>query len=86
MFHKLPLHHEFEQFGARTSLLFITCSHHESSVFASLERPFLCETLAQQKKLNVTFGLAFKSNFQMDYQDSRRSNDLGEVAVRTKLS
>lgn len=39
VFHKLPLQHEFEQFGARTSLLFITCSQHESSVFASLERP-----------------------------------------------
>lgn len=49
--------------GARTSLLFMTCSQQESSIFASLERSSLCETLAQRKKLNLTFGLAFKSKF-----------------------
>lgn len=45
------------------SPLFITRFQHESTVFTSLEITFLCETLAQFKKLSLTFSSALRSQF-----------------------
>lgn len=70
------------------SPLFITCFQHESTVFTSLEITSFCETLAQFKKLNLTFSSALRSPFPngLARQDSKRSNGLCEAAVEHKLS
>lgn len=66
------------------SPLFITRFQHESTVFTSLEITFLCETLAQFKKLSLTFSSALKSQFP-DGLSRLKSNNLCEAEVDHKL-
>lgn len=85
VFHKLPLNHELRQLWSQNiTIIYYLLSAWIYCFCFPVERTFLCETLTQWKKLNLTFSLAFW-NSQVDYRDSRRSNDFCEVAVRTQI-